>query len=72
MSLKVEGKRSCEGCGLKTPSYGLPAERKRRWCKGCAEAEGNGAVSLNLRPCEDCGLKQSNYGLPVAGRKRRW
>eukprot|EP01051_Picozoa_sp_SAG22_P023030 SAG22_NODE_5766_length_956_cov_1.323221_2_plen_112_part_00 len=22
----------CEGCGTKQPHYGLPAERKRRWC----------------------------------------
>ena len=35
----------CEGCRLKAvPHYGLPAERRRRWCAGCAAAEGRGAV----------------------------
>ena len=38
--------KMCEGCGLKHPSYGLPAERRARWCAGCATAEGNGAVLL--------------------------
>ena len=45
-------RKMCEGCGLKTPKYGLPAERKRRWCAGCAAAEGRGAVSLEQPRCE--------------------
>ena len=46
MSLAMPGqKKQCEGCGLKRPHYGLPAERKARWC-ACAAAEGNGAVHL--------------------------
>ena len=39
--VKVSGVRKlpampkmCEGCGLKQPSYGLPAERRKRWCAG--------------------------------------
>ena len=43
-------RKMCEGCGLKQPTFGLPAEgRKARWCAGCAAAEGKGAVSLSLR-----------------------
>ena len=71
--------KMCEGCGLKTPSYGLPAEvarsggcGRRRWCGGCAAAEGSGAGRLHRRKmCEGCGLKQPNFGLPAEGR-RRW
>ena len=31
---------TCEGCGLKQPSYGLASEGKARWCAGCGKAEG--------------------------------
>ena len=31
------GKKKCEGCGLKQPNFGLPAEGKKRWCAGCAK-----------------------------------
>ena len=63
--------KMCEGCGLKRPTYGLPAERKMRWCAGCAAAEGRGAVSLQQKKkCEDCGVKHSNCWLPSEGRKR--
>eukprot|EP01051_Picozoa_sp_SAG22_P011172 SAG22_NODE_1055_length_5789_cov_3.943234_2_plen_72_part_00 len=45
----------CEDCGDKQPSYGLPAEGKRRWCGGCGKQK-EGAVSLKKRKkCEDCG-----------------
>eukprot|EP01051_Picozoa_sp_SAG22_P008208 SAG22_NODE_612_length_8579_cov_3.684906_6_plen_47_part_00 len=27
----------CEGCDAKQPSYGLPAEGKKRWCAKCAK-----------------------------------
>ena len=46
--------RMCEGCGLKRPTYGLPAEGRQRWCAGCAAAHG-GAVSLQQQ--KKCGLK---------------
>ena len=65
-------RKKCEGCGLKAPSYGLPAEGRRRWCVGCAAAEGGGAVSLaQKKMCERCGYKSPSYGLP-AERKMRW
>ena len=64
--------KMCEGCGLKVPSYGLPAEGRKRWCAGCAAAEGSGAVSLKQeKMCEGCGLKQPSYGLP-GERRKRW
>ena len=36
--------KMCEGCGLKTPSYWLPAERRKRWCAGCAKNSHPGSV----------------------------
>ena len=42
--------KMCEGCGLKHPSYGLPAERKARWCSGCAKGHA-GAVWAGWLHC---------------------
>jgi hypothetical protein len=42
----------CEGCA-KTPSFGLPAEGRRRWCGTCATAH-HGAVSLQVRKTWSC------------------
>ena len=28
--------KKCEGCELKAASFGLPTERKKRWCGDCA------------------------------------
>lgn len=53
----VKPPQTCEGCSLKAPSFGLPTERKKRWCIGCAKQQ-SGAVSLVVRKmCEDCGIK---------------
>ena len=61
----------CEDCGLKRPTYGLPAEGRQRWCAGCAAAHGRGAVSLQQKKmCEDCGEKQPANGLLAEGRWR--
>jgi hypothetical protein len=48
----------------------LPAERKKRWCGGCAKAHA-GAVDVNNKKCEGCQLKGANFGLPAEG-KARW
>ena len=32
--------KMCEGCGLKQPAYGLPADGHKRLCAGCAAAHG--------------------------------
>jgi hypothetical protein len=61
--------KKCEGCGLKQPSFGLPAEGKRRWCGGCAKGHA-GAVDIQSKKCEDCELKRANFGLPAEGRAR--
>ena len=60
----------CEDCALKRPSFGLPAEGKRRWCGGCAKAHAGARNIVNKR-CEDCALKTPAFGLPAEG-KRRW
>jgi hypothetical protein len=63
--------KKCEGCGLKQPNFGLPAEgKKRRWCAGCAKGHA-GAVDVRNNKCEDCELKQPSLGLPADG-KARW
>jgi hypothetical protein len=70
-------KRTCEDCKLLAPSYGLPGQTAKRWCKGCAVTGGYGAVSGGKK-CEDCGDKSANFGLPgefTDGGKRpkaRW
>ena len=28
--------KMCGDCKMKYPSYGMPAEKTKRWCKGCA------------------------------------
>jgi hypothetical protein len=62
----------CEGCGLKQCSFGLPAEKKKRWCSGCAKGH-EGAVNLHSKLCEGCGQKRAVHeGLPAEGEKRRW
>ena len=66
--------RKCEGCQLKQPNFGLPAEGKVRWCSGCAKGHA-GAVDLNhknTKKCEGCGLKDPSLSLPSEGKKRRW
>ena len=63
--------KKCEGCGLKKPNFGLPAEEKKRWCCGCAQGHA-GAEDLGNKKCEGCGLKQRAFGLPSEGKKRRW
>jgi hypothetical protein len=63
--------KTCEGCQLKQPSFGLPAEGKARWCSGCAKAHA-GAVNISSKKCEGCGEKAARLGLPSDGKKRRW
>ena len=43
-AVRLQKPKQCEGCSLKRPSYGLPADRKMRWCGDCKE-EHPGAVS---------------------------
>jgi hypothetical protein len=62
--------KKCEGCQLKQPAFGLPAEGKARWCSGCAKGHA-GAMDATSKKCEGCGLKRSSYGLPSEG-KTRW
>jgi hypothetical protein len=62
------GKKKCEGCGLKQPNFGLPAEGKKRWCAGCANGH-VGAVDVGNKKCEGC-LKWPSFGLPAEGKKR--
>jgi hypothetical protein len=62
--------KHCEDCGLKHASFGLPTDRKNRWCAGCAKVHA-GAVDMCNKHCEDCGLKQAAFGLPT-NRKKRW
>jgi hypothetical protein len=61
----------CEDCEVKTPSFGLASDRKRRWCHPCAQHH-RGAVLLKTRTlCEDCNLVDPSFG-KEGERKRRW
>jgi hypothetical protein len=62
--------KNCEDCQLKRKTFGLPGERRRRWCSVCAKLHA-GAVSAHKK-CEGCGLKTASFGLLEEGRKRRW
>ena len=64
--MNVKNKK-CEGCQLKVPSFGLPAEGKARWCSGCAKAH-VGAADIMNKKCEGCQLKAPHFGLPAEGK----
>jgi hypothetical protein len=65
----VHNNKKREGCSLKQPKFGLPAEGKKRWCSGCAKAHA-GAVDVVSKKSEGYGLKRPNFGLPAKGKKR--
>ena len=56
----------CEDCALHRPTFGLPAEKAKRWCFGCAKAHVGaqrlGKPQHNIK-CEDCAIKQPSWGL---------
>jgi hypothetical protein len=60
----------CQDCRLIIPNFGMPADRKARWCAGCMKGH-PGAVDVVNKKCEDCLLKQPTYGLPP-DEKARW
>ena len=56
----------CEGCGLKAPSIGLPAEgTKKRWCRGCAP----GAAPQRKKP-KAAGPPLTSSDLRASARSR--
>jgi hypothetical protein len=61
--------KKCEECQLKQPTFGLPSDRTKRWCSGCAKGHA-GAVNVVDKKCEECQLKIPNFGLPAEGKKR--
>jgi hypothetical protein len=63
--------KMCEGCQVKYPRFGLPAEGKVRWCSGCAKGHA-GVVNVKGKKCEGCQVKYPRFGLPDGGKKRRW
>ena len=54
-------KNRCEDCGQKSANFGLPADRRKRWCSACSRAH-SGAVSLTGLTCEVC---LSHLSLPL-------
>jgi len=50
-------RKHCEDCGLKQPCFGLPTDRKSRWCGGCAK-EHAGAVNVVTKHCGSPQKKQ--------------
>ena len=45
--------KKCEGCQLKRPTFGLPAEGKARWCGGCAKAHAKAAPLARSRGTDE-------------------
>ena len=43
-------KKMCECCQVKQAKFGLPSDRKKRWCGGCGKT--HGAVDLANKMCE--------------------
>ena len=44
----ARNRKMCEDCGLKQPSFVLPAEGKRRWCSGCTKGHAGVVKNTNL------------------------
>jgi hypothetical protein len=68
--MKKRIRKMCEDCAVKQPAFGLPPDRTKRWCSGCAKGHA-GAVDFKNKTCEDCAVKQPAFGLPP-DRTRRW
>ena len=67
-----KGKRICEDCRQKEPSWGQHQDDRWRWCWGCAQQHPGAVVARKARgPCEDCRRPDPTHGMP-GGRKRRW
>ena len=47
--------KMCEDCGGKQANFGLPADRKKRWCGRCGKK--HGAIDVVNKMCEECGGK---------------
>ena len=50
--------------------YGLPAEKRPRWCSACSK-EFSGSINLVSRMCEGCELIIPTFGF-LSEKKRRW
>ena len=75
----------CETCKVKSASFALPSEpKKRRWCRPCSDSH-KGAFDISNQKCEDCikGIgegdptnpKAATHGMPSTDRnqkKKRW
>ena len=55
---------------MKRSSFGLPSDRMKRWCSGCAKGHA-GAVDVSSKMCEGCGVKGASLKLP-SDRMKRW
>ena len=58
--------KMCEGCQLKRPTYGLPAERKKRWCGVCAKGR-VGVVNVTNKRLKK---KKKKNGVSAPPRRR--
>ena len=47
--MRLQQRKMCEGCGIKQPHFGLPAEGRKRWCGGCARKNHPSAVSSSRK-----------------------
>ena len=62
----------CEGCGLKHPTFGVPAEGgRKRWCGGCAKGHAGAVGQRWVKRCEGFGLERPTVGVPAEGGRKR-
>ena len=71
--------RKCEDCGLKQANFGLPNEKKKRWCAPCGKPHG-AQRTTSQKMCEKCKIRHANYGMPGSkqntggreGTQKKW
>ena len=59
--------KMCEGCRAKQASFGLPVDRKRRWCGACAKPAG----AVDLHTNKMCVISPGSMGETLDGRNGR-
>ena len=60
----------CEDCNNKQPSFGMPAEQRKRWCSNCAKGHSGATDIRGRKKCQDCGERQPSFGMPSDGMAR--
>jgi hypothetical protein len=63
---KFNGRKFCEDCQQNFRLFGLPSDRKKRWCADCGSGHA-GAVDLSIelgRLCRGCQVVAASFAVP--------